>query len=157
VESARGDHSKTADRVRSTVEEIGAGVREQIQSLRPDIQNYQALVVENGQARQSIDSLQCQLEAEKQRFQELDESASALRQTEVDLRSQLNQLGHELEASKSMPCRHDPHPVELEQKVVALQQQLEQANRKCESVNEKWEQSERLRGQQHELLATHKV
>lgn len=140
-----------------TIEGVESRIHDQLERLKSDIQKHENIAVENGLARQSIDTLERQLETEKQRVRQLEESAKALHQTEIDLRSQIRNSERELDASKAMACRHDTDPLELEQKVQAFRLQLEQADQRVEAANEKLEQSERLREDIEKELGIYKV
>jgi chromosome segregation ATPase len=132
-------------------------VRGQLQSLRSEVQDREQLLVEHEQANQLVNTLKGQLEVEQQKHQQLDESCGVLRQTEADLKSQVENLEQELENAKAMACRHDSDPQQLEQTVQDLHLQLEQARQESESTREKLRQSEHRREKLEKELGEYKV
>jgi chromosome segregation ATPase len=132
-------------------------VRGQLQSLRSEVQDREQLLVEHEQANQLVNTLKGQLEVEQQKHQQLDESCGVLRQTEADLKSQVENLEQELENAKAMACRHDSDPEQLEQTVQDLHLQLEQARQESEAAKEKLGQSEHQREKLGKELSEYKV
>jgi chromosome segregation ATPase len=132
-------------------------VRGQLQSLRSEVQDREQLLVEHEQANQLVNTLKGQLEVEQQKHQQLDESCGVLRQTEADLKSQVENLEQELGNAKAMACQHDSDPEQLEQTVQDLHMQLEQARQESQAAREKLGQSEHHREQLEKELSKYKV
>jgi chromosome segregation ATPase len=139
------------------IEKFEASVRNQLQGLRSEVQDRGQLLVEHGKANQLVNTLKGQLEVEEQKYQQLNESCGVLRQTEADLKSQVNHLEQELENAKAMACRHDSDPQQLEQTVQSLHLQLEQAHQETEAAREKLGQSEHHREKLRKELSEYKV
>jgi DNA repair exonuclease SbcCD ATPase subunit len=157
IESLPTERSATAESEGSMIEKFETSVRNQLQSLRSEVQDREKLLVEHGKAHQLADTLKGQLEVEQQKYQQLDESCGVLRQTEADLKSHVKNLEQELENAKAMACRHDSDPQQLEQTVQDLHLQLEQARQESEAATEKLEQSEHHRKQLEKELSKYKV
>jgi chromosome segregation ATPase len=147
IESLPTERSATAESEGSMIEKFETSVRNQLQSLRSEVQDREKLLVEHGKAHQLADTLKGQL----------DESCWVLRQTEADLKSHVKNLEQELENAKAMACRHDSDPQQLEQTVQGLHLQLEQARQESEAATEKLGQSEHHRKQLEKELSKYKV
>ncbi|KAF2202821.1 hypothetical protein GQ43DRAFT_297989 [Delitschia confertaspora ATCC 74209] len=103
---------------------IEASLKQQIQSLRTEILNYEKVNLELQKACQSNELLANELQTRKERCEQLDAQVKVLRQSESDLQSQYSEIKLELDGLKSKVVEDQPCNDELESENASLHLQL---------------------------------